>query len=72
MNLFKKDEEKKSTFTINDVTPEIYQQLETEFYQNFDFMKLYTPTAESGILTQFGTHIIIACQIVLIILLWVK
>lgn len=40
--------------TLNDLTPDDRAQLEKEFYQSFDMMKLYEPAPEeSGIILKW-------------------
>lgn len=59
-------------FTINDVTSDIYKQLENEFYANFDFMKLYQPKEEVGLLAQYMPYISTILTFITMIIVWKK
>jgi len=45
MQLFKKKEDKE--ITREDISPELYRQLEEEWYKTFEFFRLYQPAPEN-------------------------
>jgi len=52
--------------------PHVYAQLEKEFYQNFDFMKLYEPSLEDGIFGKIVPYLNLGVLIIVVIILIAK
>lgn len=59
-------------FTKADVTPEIYNELESEFYRDFQFVKLYTPSMEEGIFGKIVPYITFAISIITMLVVIIK
>jgi len=62
-----------NTFTPDDVkikAPHLYNALEAHFYGEFEFMRLYTPLPEEGILGKIVNYASFALLIVVLIVAW--
>lgn len=53
----KPNSEQLSPITIDDIDPILYAQLETKFYQNFQFEKLYQAAVEDGLIGKIIPYI---------------